>query len=210
MPTTVIPLDKAVDHFRRGGFVALLDSANREDEADLLQAAQYVSGESINFMLTYARGLITVAMTSQRLTELQIPVLESQFGIENMPRFTVPVDYTPAITTGVSAFDRAATIGALTDRGTRPEDFARPGHVFPLEAAPDGLAERVGHTEGAVGLAQLADLAPVVAMCEIMAPDGHMAAEATLQQFLETHGVPLVTVEQIAQALGVRPAGAED
>ncbi len=156
MPTTVTPLDKAVDHFRRGGFVALLDSANREDEADLLQAAQYVSGESINFMLTYARGLITVAMAPQRLTDLQIPVLEPQFGIENMPRFTMPVDYTPAVTTGVSAFDRAATIRALADGDTRPEDFARPGHVFPLAAAPKGLAERAGHTEGAVGLAQLA------------------------------------------------------
>jgi len=210
LPTTVTPLDKAIEHFRRGGFVALLDSANREDEADLLQAAQYVTGESINFMLTYARGLITVAMAPQRLTELQIPVLEPQFGVENMPRFTVPVDYTPAVTTGVSAFDRAATIQALTDSDTCPEDFARPGHVFPLAAAPDGLAERAGHTEGAVGLSQLAGLAPVVAMCEIMAPNGHMAAGATIQRFLEAHNVPLVTVEQIAQALGVRPAGSDD
>jgi len=201
LPTTVTPLDKAVDHFRRGGFVALLDSANREDEADLLQAAQYVSGESINFMLTYARGLITVAMAPQRLTDLQIPVLEPQFGIENMPRFTMPVDYTPAVTTGVSAFDRAATIRALADGDTRPEDFARPGHVFPLAAAPKGLAERAGHTEGAVGLSQLAELPLVVAMCEIMAPDGHMAAGAILEQFLEIHGVPLVTVEQIARTL---------
>ena len=210
MPTTVTPLDKAVEHFRRGGFVALLDSAKREDEADLLQAAEYVSGESINFMLTYARGLITVAMAPQRLSELQIPVLKPQFGIENMPRFTVPVDYTPAVTTGVSAFDRAATIRALADRATRPEDFARPGHVFPLAAAARGLAERAGHTEGAIGLAQLAGLTPVVAMCEIMAPDGHMATGATLQQFLENHSVPLVTVDQIAQALGVRPAGTEN
>ncbi len=210
MPTTVTPLDKAIDHFRRGGFVALLDSASREDEADLLQAAQSVTGESINFMLTHVRGLITVAMASQRLSELQIPVLDQQFCAENMPRFAMPVDYTPAVTTGVSAFDRAATIQALADRDTRPEDFARPGHVFTLAAAPEGLADRAGHTEGAVGLAQLAELPPVVAMCEIMAPDGHMAAGDTLQRFLEAHNVPLVTVEQIAQALGVMPAGPED
>ena len=210
MPTTVTPLDKAINDFRRGGFVALLDSASRENEADLLQAAPYVTGESINFMLTYARGLITVAMAPQRLSELQIPVLKPQFGIENMPRFTVPADYTPAVTTGVSAFDRAATIRALADRATRPEDFARPGHVFPLAAAARGLAERAGHTEGAIGLAQLAGLTPVVAMCEIMAPDGHMATGATLQQFLENHSVPLVTVDQIAQALGVGPAGTEN
>ena len=190
--------------------MALLDSAEREDEADLLQAAHYATGESINFMLTHVRGLITVAMAAQRLSELQIPVLKPQFGVENMPRFTVPVDYTPAVTTGVSAFDRAATIRALADRDARPEDFARPGHVFPLAAAPDGLAERAGHTEGAVGLSQLAELAPVVAMCEIMAPDGHMATGATIQRFLEAHNVPLVTVEQVAQALGVRPAGSDD
>ena len=210
MPTTVTPLDKAINDFRRGGFVALLDSVSRENEADLLQAAPYVTGESINFMLTYARGLITVAMAPQRLSELQIPVLDQQFCSANMPRFAMPVDYTPAVTTGVSAFDRAATIQALADSDTHPEDFTRPGHVFPLAAAPDGLAERAGHTEGAVGLSQLAGLAPVVAMCEIMAPDGHMAAGATLQQFLETHNVPLVTVEQIAQALGVRPVGSND
>ena len=210
MPTTVTPLDKAIEHFRRGGFVALLDSADREDEADLLQAAQSVTGESINFMLTHVRGLITVAMAPQRLSELQIPVLDQQFGVKSMPRFTMPVDYTPAVTTGISAFDRAATIRALADWDTRPEDFARPGHVFPLAAAWEGLADRAGHTEGAVGLAQLAELRPVVAMCEIMAPDGHMAAEATLQRFLEAHNVPLVTVEQIAQALGAGPTGPQD
>jgi len=207
LPTIVTPLDKAIDHFRQGGFVTLRDSADRECEADLLQAAQYVSGESINFMLTHARGLITVAMAVQRLSELQIPILDQQFCAENMPRFTMPVDYTPAVTTGVSAFDRAATIRALADRDTRAEDFARPGHVFPLAAAPEGLANRAGHTEGAVGLSQLAELPPVVAMCEVMAPDGHMAAGAALDRFLEAHNVPLVTVEQIAQALGVRPAG---
>ena len=210
MPTTVTPLDKAIDRFRGGSFVALLDSADREDEADLLQAAQYVSGESINFMITHARGLITIAMAPQRLSELQIPVLDQQFGVENMPRFAMPVDYIPAVTTGISAFDRAATIRALADWDTRPEDFARPGHVFPLSACDGGLAERTGHTEGAVGLAQLAELRPVVAMCEIMAPDGHMAAEATLQRFLEAHNVPLVTVEQIAQTLAVRSTGPGD
>ncbi len=210
MPITVTPLDKAVEHFHQGGFVALLDSADREGEADLLQAAQYASGESINFMLTYARGIVTVAMTPQRLRELQIPVLEPQFGTKNMPRFTMPVDYTLAVTTGVSAFDRAATIRALADWDTRPEDFARPGHVFPLAAAEEGLADRAGHTEGAVTLAQLAELRPVVAMCEIMAPDGHMAVGATLQQFLKVHNVPLVTVEQIALAVGVESVGADD
>jgi len=209
LPIILTPLDEAIDHFRRGGFVALLDAADREGEADLLQAAQYVSGVSINFMLTHARGLITVAMTPQWLSELQIPVLDQQFCVENMPRFTVPVDYTPAVTTGVSAFDRAATIRALADPDSRPEDFARPGHVFPLAAAPEGLAARSGHTEGAVCLAQLAELPLVVTMCEVMAPDGHMAAGATLQRFLETHDVPLVTVEQIAQALGVTPAAPE-
>ena len=164
-----------------------------------------MTGESINFMVTHARGLITVAMTPERLRELQIALLEPQYCACNMPRFTVPVDYAPATTTGVSAFDRAATIRALLDPGARPEDFARPGHVFPLAAAEGGLAERAGHTEGAVGLAQLVGLRPVVVMCEIMAPDGYMATGPTLERFVHIHGIPLITVEQIAAALCVEP-----
>ncbi len=185
--------------------MALVDSAQRESEADLLQAAEHVTGESINFMVTHARGLITVAMTPRRLEELQVPVIDAQYCAPNMPRFAVPVDYTPGTTTGVSAFDRAMTIRALLATHARPEDFARPGHVFPLAAAEGGLAERAGHTEGAVGLAELAGLAPVVVLCEIMAPDGHMAAGSSLQEFLQTHSVPLVAVQEIAEALGVEP-----
>ncbi len=190
-------LNEAIEHFRAGEFVALLDAPEREGEADLLQAAQFVSGPSLNFMIQHARGLITVAMTAERLTELDIPLLKPRFADRNTPRFTVPVDYKPATTTGVSAFDRAATIQALINPNTTPEDFARPGHVFPLAAAEDGLATRAGHTEGAVALAQLAELYPAVVMCEIMGPDGHMAKGEALRRFLTTHQIPLITVQQI-------------
>lgn len=180
--------------------VALLDAPEREGEADLLQAAEFVTGESLNFMVNHARGLITVAIAAQRLRELQIPLIQPRFSTANTPGFVVPVDYKPATTTGVSTFDRAATIRALIDPEAAPEDFARPGHVFPLAAAPNGLAQRSGHTEGAVSLARLSGLYPAVVMCEIMAPDGHMAAGATLAEFLAKHQIPLVTVEQVQQA----------
>lgn len=199
-------LNQVIEQFRVGGFVALLDSSQREGEADLLQAAQHVTGESINFMVTYARGLVTVATAPQRLRDLEIPLIEPQHCAPNMPRFTVPVDYTPATTTGVSAFDRAATIQALLDPDAQPQDFARPGHVFPLAAAEGGLTERAGHTEGAISLAKLAGLKPVVVMCEIMAPDGRMAAGDSLAEFLGTHSIPLITVAQIGRALEIEPA----
>jgi len=190
-------IHEIIEHFRRGGFVALLDAPDREGEADLLQAAEFVSGESLNFMAHHARGLVTVAITAQRLQELEIPLIEPRFASDNTPGFAVPVDYKPATTTGVSTFDRAATIGALIDSQTAPEDFARPGHVFPLAAAEHGLAQRAGHTEGAVALARLAHLYPAVVMCEIMAPDGHMAAGESLSGFVDAHQIPLVTVQQV-------------
>ncbi len=193
-------LDEIIAHFRAGGFVALLDAPQREGEADLLQAAQFVTGQSLNFMVQYARGLITVAMIPESLRELQIPLIPPRFAAENAPRFAVPVDYKPAITTGVSAFDRAATIQALIDPQAAAEDFARPGHVFPLAAAENGLAQRAGHTEGAVALARLARLYPAVVMCEIMAPDGTMATGEPLAAFVREHDIPLATVQQIQQA----------
>ncbi len=202
-------LQRAVEAFRRGQFVVLLDSARREAEADLLLAGEFATGEKINEMINLARGLLTVVVPQQRLEELDIPLIEPRYAVENSPRFAVPVDYKHGTTTGASAFDRAATIRALADSRSLPEDFARPGHVFPLAAAEGGLRERQGHTEGALGLAQLAGVKPVVAMCEIMAPDGHMARGASLRQWLAENRLPATSVLQVAIALGVplcRPA----
>ncbi len=194
-------LSEAVEALRRGEFVALLDPAEREAEADLLLAAEHATGERINRMITMARGILTVAVEQRRLEELDIPLIERRFAGPDAPRFAVPIDYRRGTTTGVSAYDRAVTIRALTNPDARPEDFARPGHVFPLAAAPGGLAERRGHTEGAVALARLAGLYPAVAMCEIMAPDGHMARGAKLKEWLREHGVVAVSVSQIQAAM---------
>lgn len=194
-------ISQAVAHFARGGMVLLLDDPGREGEADLLQAAQFCTAESLNFMITHARGLITLALSATRLVELDIPLIEPRHAPPHAPRFSVPVDYTPGVTTGISAHDRAATIRALIDPASRPEDFAQPGHVFPLAAHDGGPLKRGGHTEGAVGLARLAELQPAVVMCELMDEDGRMAALPTIEAFAQRHGLPVVSVAQVAAAL---------
>jgi 3,4-dihydroxy 2-butanone 4-phosphate synthase len=170
----------------------------------LLQAAEFASGESLNFMTKYARGLVTLAIKAERLEELELPLIEPRYAPPHAPRFAVPVDYTPGTTTGVSAFDRAATIRAFLDPEAKPEHFARPGHVFPLAASAGGPQARGGHTEGAVGLAQLAGLYPAVVMCELMADDGRMATRDGAVAFARERGIPLVTVAQVTEALEER------
>ena len=197
-------LEDVLPRFARGEMALLLDDPEREGEADLIQAAQFATGESLNFMIRQARGLVTVAIAAQRLEELEIPLLERHHAPPHAPRFAAPVDYTPAVTTGVSAYDRAATIRALLEPQARPEDFARPGHVFPLAARGGGPTQRAGHTEGAVGLTELAGLYPAAVMCELMDEAGRMAHGAAVQAFSHRHGIPLISVAQVAEALGRR------
>jgi 3,4-dihydroxy 2-butanone 4-phosphate synthase len=201
MTSGLSTITDALRHFAEGGMALLLDDPGREGEADLLQAAQFCTGESLNFMTRYARGLVTLAIKAERLEELDLPLIEPRYAPPHAPRFAVPVDYLPGTTTGVSAFDRAATIRAFLDPEARPEHFARPGHVFPLAATAGGPQARGGHTEGAVGLAQLAGLYPAVVMCELMAEDGRMATRDQAQAFSHLHGIPLVTVAQVTEAL---------
>ena len=201
MTLPLADISHAVAHFARGGMALLLDDPGREGEADLLQAAEFCTGESLNFMIREARGLVTVAVAAARLEELDIPLIAPRHAPPHAPRFTVPVDYTPAVTTGISAFDRAATIRALLDPAARPEDFAQPGHVFPLAAHVGGPGERGGHTEGAIGLSMLAGLYPAVVMCELMDDDGRMADMAAVQAFGTVQAIPVITVAQIAAAL---------
>jgi 3,4-dihydroxy-2-butanone 4-phosphate synthase len=195
----------AMKALRAGQFVALLDHPEREGEADLLLAAQFATGEKLNIMITEARGLVTVAVAASRLAELGIPLLEPAHCKDNWPCFAAPIDYTVGTTTGVSAFDRAITARALTDPNARPEDFARPGHIMPLAAAPGGIAERAGHTEGAVGLALAAGLFPAVVMCEMLAEDGTMARGQGLLDMIARYGYPAVSVQQVAAYLSSNP-----
>ena len=192
-------VEQAIAAIKAGEFVALLDHPEREGEADLLVAAQFATGEKLNVMITDARGMVTIAIAAGRLEELGIPLLEPANCGCNWPRFAAPVDYKVGTTTGVSAFDRAATAVALTDLAARPEDFARPGHLLPLAASPGGIAERAGHTEGAVALVELAGLYPAVVMCEMLAPDGHMARGERLREIIRQHGFASVSVERLAE-----------
>lgn len=194
-----VDVERAIAALREGNFVALLDHPEREGEADLLLAAQHATGEKLNLMITQARGLVTIAMHERRLEELGIPLLEPANCGCNWPRFAAPVDYTIGTTTGVSAFDRAVTARALTDPAARPEHFMRPGHLFPLAASPGGIAQRAGHTEGAVALAEAAGLYPAAVMCEMLAPDGHMARGRMLEDLIREYGFAAVTVERVAE-----------
>ena len=192
-------VDEAIAALRAGDFVALLDHPERAGEADLLLAAQFATGERLNVMITKCRGLVTIAVDAARLEALGIPLLEPANTGSNWPRFTAPVDYTLGTTTGVSAFDRALTAVALTDPNADPAHFMRPGHLFPLAASPGGIAERAGHTEGAVALARAAGLYPAVVMCEMLAEDGRMARGTELERLIAEEGFVSVTVEQVAE-----------
>jgi 3,4-dihydroxy-2-butanone 4-phosphate synthase len=194
-------LERALEALAAGGFVALVDAPDREDEADVLLAARHATGERVNFLATHARGLIAVVLPERRLRALEVPLIEPCFVPEHYPRFGVPVDAAHGITTGASAFDRALTLRLLADPASRAEDFSRPGHMLPLAAVEGGLGERRGHTEGAAALAELAGLEPVVAICELMAPDGTMAAGRQVSDFADQHGMPLISVQQLVERL---------
>ena len=190
-------VELAIDRVREGGFVIVVDDEDRENEGDLVMAAERVTPEAVNFMLKHARGLITVPLTAARLAALDLPQMVSHNTSHQGTAFTVSVGALHQITTGISARDRAATIRALVDPATRPEDLSRPGHVFPLRATPGGVLRRAGHTEAAVDLVTLAGLQPGGVLCEIMSEDGTMARLADLARFAERHGLPMISVRDL-------------
>lgn len=190
-------VEEAVAAVRAGAFVIVVDDEARENEGDLLLAAQHVTPEAINFMLKHARGLITVPMTRDRLEALDLPQMVSRNTSHQGTAFAVSVGAKRKITTGISAHDRAATIRALADPATRPEDLSRPGHVFPLRATPGGVLRRAGHTEAAVDLATLAGLSPAGVLCEIMSDDGTMARLPELFEFAARHQLLIISIADL-------------
>ncbi|HLW58870.1 MAG TPA: bifunctional 3,4-dihydroxy-2-butanone-4-phosphate synthase/GTP cyclohydrolase II [bacterium] len=188
---------EAVEAIRSGGFVIVVDDEARENEGDLVVAAEKISPEAINFMVKQARGLITVPMTGERLDALALPQMVAQNTSHQGTAFAISVGAKHKITTGISAPDRAATIQALVDPATRPEDLSRPGHVFPLRATPGGVLRRAGHTEAAVDLATLAGLSPAGVLCEIMSDDGTMARLPELRAFAARHALPIISVAEL-------------
>ncbi len=194
-------IEEALQDLREGKFVVLVDDEDRENEGDLIMAAEKVTPDAINFMARHGRGLVCVAMPGERLDELRIPMMVQDF--DNTSRlgtaFTVTVEAKRDTTTGISAHDRASTVLALIDPATRPSDLLRPGHMFPLRARDGGVLVRAGQTEGMVDLARLAGLYPAGVICEIMSEDGTMARLPELQRFAQEHGIRITSVAQIIE-----------
>lgn len=195
----LVTVAEALEELRSGRFVIVVDDEQRENEGDLVIAAEHATPEAINFMAREGRGLICLAMTAERLDSLGIPLMvppernTSPYGTA----FTISVEARQGITTGISAHDRARTVRVMADPATRPEDFAMPGHVFPLRARDGGVLERPGHTEASVDLARLAGMLPAAVICEIMAEDGMMARIPELERFAARHGLKIVTVADL-------------
>jgi 3,4-dihydroxy 2-butanone 4-phosphate synthase / GTP cyclohydrolase II len=190
-------VSEAVEEIQRGSFVIVVDDEDRENEGDLVMAAELVTPEAVNFMAREARGLICVPLIGKRLDDLGLPQMVMENTTPHGTAFTISVEARGRVTTGISAFDRAATIRALVDPATGPEDLLRPGHTFPLRAREGGVLRRAGQTEAAVDLARLAGLQPAGVICEIMSEDGTMARMPELERFAARHNLKILSVAQL-------------
>jgi 3,4-dihydroxy 2-butanone 4-phosphate synthase/GTP cyclohydrolase II len=193
------PVEAAIQDIRDGKIVIVVDDADRENEGDFIMAAERVTPEAINFMATHGRGLICMPCAAERLDELGIPLMVGVKQGSQETAFAVSIDARRLTTTGTSAFDRAATIRAVTDPNTRREDIEMPGHVFPLRAHEGGVLKRAGHTEAAVDLATLAGMAPVGVICEIMHPDGSMARLSELVRVAQEHDLKIISIADLIE-----------
>ena len=195
-----MPLAKvreAIDDIRKGRMLILVDDEDRENEGDFCFAAEHVTPEKINFMAKHGRGLVCLSMTDERLHQLDFPMMVEKNTSRFETAFTVSVDASKGITTGISAYDRAHTIRLVADDKAKPDDFVRPGHIFPLRAKPGGVLVRTGQTEGSVDLARLAGLKPATVICEIMRDDGTMARMPDLEVFAEKHNMKIVAIKDL-------------
>jgi len=190
-------IPEVIEDLREGKMVIVVDDANRENEGDITIAAEKITPEAVNFMLNHARGIICVAISSEIARNLDLPPMVSNNTATFETPFTVSVDATDGITTGVSSTDRAMTIKTIASKDSKPESLARPGHVFPLRAHDGGVLVRAGHTEGAVDLAKLAGLTPATAICEIMNEDGNMAKLPELTKVAEKFNLKMCTIADI-------------
>src|SRR5438876_5277338 len=192
-------IEEAINEIQEGRMVIIVDDEDRENEGDLMVAAEKVTPEAINFMATYGRGLICLAMTGQRLDELHIPLMVSDHSNTSPygTAFCVTIEARRNVSTGISAFDRAQTILTAIDPKTKSNDLARPGHVFPLRACDGGVLVRAGQTEASVDLAGIAGLSPAGVICEIMNEDGTMSRVPQLIEFCKEHNLKMLTVADL-------------
>jgi len=188
----------AVASIAAGEMVVVLDDKDRENEGDLVMAAQFVTAQAMAFFVRHGTGIVCVGMTGERIDALDLPPMVASGNDRHQTAFTISVDSRHGTQTGVSAADRARTVAALIDPATRPEDLMRPGHMFPLRAREGGVLERRGHTEAAVDLARLAGCAPAGVICEIVAEDGSMARTPDLLRFARQHALKIITIADLA------------
>jgi 3,4-dihydroxy 2-butanone 4-phosphate synthase/GTP cyclohydrolase II len=193
-------VEKAIEEIRSGGIVIVVDDKDRENEGDMVLAADCVTPEKINFLARHARGLVCMPITEERASQLELPLMVPRNTCRYNTAFTVSIDLiSPETSTGISAFDRSATVRAVMDRSTPPDAFARPGHVFPLVARKGGVLRRAGHTEAVVDLARLAGLAPAGVLCEVLDEDGSMARMPRLDEIARDLDLPIVTIESLIE-----------
>src|ERR1700739_4167193 len=190
-------VEEAVEDIRQGRMIVLVDDEDRENEGDLAMAAEKITPEAINFMAKYARGLICLPLTEERCDELHLPLMSPINTSVHGTAFCEAIDGRLGVTTGISASDRAITILTAVDPKTKPQDLARPGHIFPLRARKGGVLVRAGQTEASVDLARIAGMTPAGVICEIMNDDETMARVPQLVEFCGTHGLKLLTVAEL-------------
>jgi 3,4-dihydroxy 2-butanone 4-phosphate synthase/GTP cyclohydrolase II len=186
-----------IEDIKQGKMVIIMDDEDRENEGDLIMAAEKVTAESINFMARYGRGLICLTLTEQRCRELRLPLMVSDNQTPYATNFTVSIEAAKGVTTGISAADRALTIRVAVDPTSQPADLVQPGHVFPLKSQPGGVLTRAGHTEAGCDLAQLAGLSPASVIVEILNDDGSMARRSDLEKFAKEHGLKIGTIADL-------------
>ena len=199
MTTAISPVEDIVADMRAGRMVILVDEEDRENEGDLVLAADHVTPEAINFMARYGRGLICLTLTRERCEMLQLPPMATRNGGKYSTAFTVSIEAAEGVTTGISAADRARTVQAAVARNAKVSDLVQPGHIFPLQAVDGGVLMRAGHTEAGCDLAGMAGCSPAAVICEIMKDDGTMARLPDLQVFAAEHGLKIGTIADLIE-----------
>ena len=194
-----IDVKQAIKELHKGNFIVMVDDENRENEGDLVIAAEKITPSKINWILKHARGIMCVPVHGKRLEELGIDLMVEESTDKLQTPFTVTVDAKKETTTGVSVSDRALTIKKLVDKDAKASDFARPGHIFPLKAASNGVLDRAGHTEAAVDICKIAGLYPAAVIAEIMNDDGSMAKMEELRDFCGKHRLGMLTIEKLIE-----------
>ena len=197
--TAIERVHRALEDIRAGRMVILVDDEDRENEGDLVMAAEKVTPEAINFMAKWGRGLICLTITEERVEQLDLPMMVDDNQSQRSTAFTVSIEARHGVSTGISAADRAHTIKVAIADDAHPHDIVSPGHVFPLKARPGGVLQRTGHTEGSVDLARLAGFGPAGVICEIMNDDGTMARMPDLVEFAEKHGLRILSIADLIQ-----------